>query len=118
MPKRPPPPRRHHAFWFPLVGLGFTLAGADKLLGQSGYRRLFGEWGWSPEAMRLVGACEFLGGVLIASRLGRRLGGLTLTAASTAVLTAEVERAETARAVPRLAMLAGAVLAALPSPRL
>ena len=108
-----PRPRSRHAAWFPLLGLGFVLAGADKLLGQSGYRRLFGEWGWSPEAMRLVGACEFVGGVLVASKLGRRVGGLALTAASTAVLTAEMERAETSRAVPRLVLLAAAVLAAV-----
>jgi hypothetical protein len=63
--------------------------------------------------MQLVGACEFAGGVLVASKLGRRLGGLALTAASTAVLTAEVERSETERALPRLALLAAAVLAAL-----
>jgi hypothetical protein len=110
--------RSRKPFWLPLLGLGFALAGADKLLGLSGYRRLFGHWGWSPEAMRLVGAAEFAGGVLVASSAGRRLGGLTLTAASTAVLTAEIERAETERALPRLALLIAAVVASLPAPHL
>jgi hypothetical protein len=116
-PSAPSAPRRPKPFWFPLLGLGFALAGADKLLGQPGYRRLFGHWGWSPDAMKLVGALEVAGGVLIASTWGRRLGGLALTTASTAVLTAEMERAETKRAVPRLALLAAAILAAMPTPR-
>jgi hypothetical protein len=103
--------------WFPLLGLGFAVAGADKLLGHSGYGRLFGRWGWSMESMRLIGACEFAGGVLIASKAGRRLGGLALTAASTAMLTAEVERADTVQAASRLALLAAAVLASLTTPR-
>jgi hypothetical protein len=110
------PPRRSRPFWFPLLGLGFALAGADKLLGQPGYRRLFRRWGWSQDAMRVVGACEVAGGVLIASSWGRRLGGLALTAASTAVLTAEMERAESSRALPRILLLATAIMAALPAP--
>jgi len=116
-PPPPRPPRRSKPFWFPLLGLGFALAGADKLLGQPGYRRLFGQWGWSSDAMRLIGACELAGGVLVASPWTRRLGGLALTAASTAVLTAEFERSENGHAAPRLAMLVGAILAALPGPR-
>jgi hypothetical protein len=100
-----------------VLGLGFALAGADKLLGQSGYRKLFGHWGWSSDAMKLVGAAEVAGGVLVASTWGRRLGGLALTAASTAVLTAEVERSETKLAVPRLLLLGAALLAAMPTPR-
>src|SRR6185312_2692228 len=111
-----PGPHRKRAFWFPLLGLGFAVAGADKLLGQKGYRRLFRAWGWSVESMRLIGAAEFAGGVLVASPIARRLGGLLLTAASTAVLTAELERREDDRAVPRLALLFAAAVASLPPP--
>jgi hypothetical protein len=109
-------PRQHrkHAFWFPLVGLGFAVAGADKLLGQAGYRRLFRQWGWSDDSMRLIGAAEFAGGVLVSSTIARRLGGLLLTTASTAVLTAELERRQDDLAVPRLALLFAAAIASLP----
>ena len=33
--------------WFPLLGLGFAAAGADKLLGTRAYDQLFAKWGWS-----------------------------------------------------------------------
>ena len=65
--------------WRPLLGLGFAVAGADKLLAMGGYPRLFRNWGWSAEAMRGVGACEFIGGVLIACPPAQRLGALLLT---------------------------------------
>jgi hypothetical protein len=106
--------RRKHAFWFPLLGLGFALAGADKLLG-SGYRGLFRQWGWTEDEMRAVGGAELAGGVLIASEAARRLGGLVLTAISTAMLTAELRRGESERAAPRFALLVAAALAACPS---
>jgi uncharacterized membrane protein YphA (DoxX/SURF4 family) len=44
-----------------------------------GYPRLFRNWGWSAEAMRGVGAGEFIGGVLIACPPAQRLGALLLT---------------------------------------
>jgi uncharacterized membrane protein YphA (DoxX/SURF4 family) len=65
--------------WRPLLGLGFAVAGADKLLAMGGYPRLFRNWGWSAEAMRGVGAGEFIGGVLIACPPAQRLGALLLT---------------------------------------
>jgi hypothetical protein len=106
-------------FWFPLLGLGFALAGADKILGAQGYRRLFRHLGLSEDAMALVGAGEFAGGVLVASLAGRRLGGLILTMASTAVLTAELRKGEDQLALPRTALLiASALAAAAPVPAL
>lgn len=100
-------------FWFPLLGLGFAVAGADKVLGLRGYRRLFNHLGLSEQAMGLIGAGEFAGGVLVASLAGRRLGGLLLTMASTAVLTAELRKGDDQLALPRSVLLAASVLAAM-----
>lgn len=103
------------SFWYPLLGLGFAIAGADKLLGQSGYRHMFRGWGWSRESRRLLGASEFAGGVLLASESARHLGGMILAGASASVLTSELRRGESNRALPRGALLLAALLAALPS---
>lgn len=97
-----------------LLGLGFAVAGTDKLLGITGYRRLFRHWGWSRDTMRIVGAVELLGGAALLCPPGRRLGGLLLTMVSAAVLTAELRRGETDRALPRGALLVAAALCALP----
>ncbi len=108
---------KQRPFWFPLLGLGFAVAGADKVMGLSGYRRMFGHLGLSDQARGLIGAGEFAGGVLVASLAGRRLGGLVLTMASTAVLTSELRQREDQLALPRAALLAAAVLAAaFPAP--
>ncbi len=104
-------------FWFPLLGLGFAIAGADKLLGACGYQRMFRDWGWSRNARCLVGASEFAGGGPLASTAARRCGGLLLTAASTSMLTSELQRGESDRALPRSLLLFAAVLAALPPVR-
>lgn len=106
------PHRTHRPFWFPLLGLGFAVAGADKVLGSSGYRRLFQRLGFSEQAMGLIGTGEFAGGVLVASLAGRRLGGLLLTMASTAVLTAELRKGDDQLALPRTILLAASALAA------
>ena len=97
-----------------LLGLGFAVAGTDKLLSQNGYRRLFRHWGWSRETMGAIGAGEMLGGLALLCPPSRRLGGLLLTAVSTAVLTAELRRGETQRALPRGALLLAAMLCAVP----
>lgn len=103
--------RRQHSFWFPLLGLGFAVAGADKILGYRGYERLFERWGWSDQVMRAVGFAELAGGVLVATRRHRRRGGMLLTAASTAVLTKELNQEDTRLAMPRLALLLAAMAA-------
>ncbi len=61
--------------------------------------------------MRLIGVGEFAGGVLVASRRYRRRGGMLLTAASTAVLTKELNQQDTDMAVPRLVLLLASVSA-------
>ncbi len=98
-------------FWFPLLGLGFAVAGANKVLGLQGYERLFQRWGWPDEVMRMVGAGEFAGGVLVATRRHRRRGGMLLTAASAAVLTKEMSRGDTELAAPRLGLLLASLAA-------
>lgn len=97
-----------------LLGLAFIVAGADKLLGITGYRRLFRHWGWSRDSMRMIGAGELLGGTALLCPPGRRTGALLLTTVSTAVLTAELRRGETERALPRGALLLAAALCAMP----
>jgi hypothetical protein len=100
--------------WFSLIGLGFAIAGADKLMRMRGYERLFADWGWSDDARQAVGAAEFAGGVLIASRSLRHLGAWILATASTAMLTAEMKRGERDLALPRFIMLLAAASALLP----
>ena len=103
--------RRKQTFWFPLLGLGFAVAGADKLLGLRDYQDLFKRLGWPKNVMRLVGAAEFAGGVLVSSRGQRRRGGMLLAATSGAMLTKELEHGDSDLAMPRFALLLAAVAA-------
>jgi uncharacterized membrane protein YphA (DoxX/SURF4 family) len=100
--------------WFPILGLGFAVAGADKLLGLGAYDRLFAKWGWSEGARQLVGASEFAGGVLVASERGRPLAGWLLTMISAAMLSAEIDRNERDLALPRFVLMLAAATALLP----
>lgn len=91
---------------FRLLGLGFAVAGGDKLIGDKGYRRLFRRhWGWSEDAMRLTGLAELVGGLLVMVGPTRRVGGAILTATSAAVLSAEVRHSDAGLALPRLILL-------------
>jgi hypothetical protein len=108
-PKR----RRRQSVWFPLLGFGFAVAGADKLLELRSYDRLFERLGWRRTGLHMIGAAEFLGGVMVASRLFRRRGGLLLSATSAAMLGQEMVREETGVALPRLGLMLAAVTAAL-----
>jgi uncharacterized membrane protein YphA (DoxX/SURF4 family) len=100
--------------WFPFLGLGFAVAGTDKLLGLGAYDRLFAKWGWSEGARQLVGAGEFAGGVLVASERGRQLGGWLLTMVSAAMLSTEIDRNERDLALPRFVLMLAAATALLP----
>ena len=104
------------AVWFPVLGLAFAVAGADKLYGLRGYRMMFRHWGWSERQMRAVGASEVLGGALLLAPATRRAGGVLLAATSATVLTAELRHREGSLGGPRLALLAAAVTALLPRP--
>lgn len=99
--------------FFALLGLGFLLAGTEKLVGARPYERLFRHFGWTPRAMRWVGFAEALGGALVASRGTRRLGGAVLAGTSATVLNTELKHRDTALAVPRLALLVAALGAVL-----
>lgn len=99
--------------WFSVLGLGFAVAGASKLLATTPQRRLFRSWGWSESAMRTMGAVEFAGGLLVANRRTRGLGGAALIASSVAALAAELDNGQAFLAPARAAMLAGALTAAL-----
>ncbi len=98
---------------FSLIGLGFVVAGADKLLALRGYANLFRQWGWSKQAMQAVGAAELTGGLLLADERTRHVAGVVLAAASAAVLSAEVRHRDDALALPRLALLAASIAAVL-----
>ena len=107
--------RARASFWFPLFGLACVITGADKLFGLRGYRRMFREWGWSQRQMRLIGAAELGGGVLLAAEATRPLGGTVLGLASAVVLGAEIWHRDTRRALPRLGLLATIVASVLPA---
>ena len=104
------------SFWFPVLGLAFGLAGADKIYGQRGYRLMFRHLGWSERRMRGVGGSEMLGGALLLPAATRPLGGALLVATCATVLTAELRHGKGSLGVPRLALLAAAATALLPRP--
>ena len=105
-------PRGSSSLWCSVLGLGFAVAGADKLFGLRAYERMFRHWGWSETGMRLIGAAELAGGLLVACPRTRRLGGAVLTASSAAVLAAELQHGEGGLALARLALMAAAGAAA------
>ena len=100
------------SLWCSVLGLGFAVAGADKLFGMRAYERMFRHLGWSEASVRLIGTAELAGGLLVACPRTRRLGGAVLTASSAAVLAAELQQGESSLALPRLALMAAAGAAA------
>lgn len=95
-----------------LVGLGMAVAGLDKLAGDRSYRRLYRHWGWSRQEMRMAGAAEVAGGVMMAFRPTRRLGGAIMAGASAPQLAAELAHGDTALAAARSGVLAAALFSA------
>lgn len=94
---------------YPITGVSIAVAGADKLLGDRAYKRLFKDLGWSQADMQKVGGAEVLGGLLMVLKPTRRLGGAIVFAASTTMLLAEIRRGDTKLAVPRTAVLLAAL---------
>lgn len=103
--------------WFALLGLGFAVAGGDKLLGQRGYERMFRRLGWSDDVMRLIGAAELTGGALVGTDSARRLGGTILALSSAAMLVAELSQDESDLALPRFGLLLASLTALCPCGR-
>ncbi len=97
-----------------LLGLGFIAAGSGKLGDQRGYHRLFRRWGWSGREMRLVGAAEILGGLLVATPPTRKLGATLLALTSGTVLAAELRHGDGELGGARAMLLLAALSAFLP----
>ena len=104
-------------FLIPLAGLGMAAAGADKLIGNRAYDRLYGHWGWTPQQMRLAGLSELLGGLLMANRGTRRLGGGVIAASSAVTLASELRHGDDGLAAARMGVLATALAALLATAR-
>ncbi|MGI4946513.1 MAG: DoxX family protein [Janthinobacterium lividum] len=95
--------------WFPALGVAFVVAGADKIIGNRGYSRMFRHLGWSSTSKRVVAAAEMAGGALLAARSTRMLGSAMLAATSATVLASEVRHGDGKLALPRAALLLAAL---------
>ncbi len=98
---------------FPILGAAIALAGADKLFGDRGYDGMFRHLGWTRDEMQAIAAAETAGGLLMAARPTRRLGGALVAGASAAVLTSELRHSDGGLAASRGLVLLAAVLALL-----
>jgi hypothetical protein len=97
--------------WFPLLSLGFAVAGASKIYALPAQRKLFRSWGWPEDVMMIVGALELGGALLTSNRRTRHIGGATLAATSVALMAAEMEHGQDALVPARTAMLLAALTA-------
>ncbi len=97
--------------FFTVLGAAFAVAGADKIIGNRGYARMFDHLGWSKTGLRGVAMAEMLGGALLAAGSTRRLGGAIAAATSATVLASEVRRGDKELAVPRGLLMAAALWA-------
>ena len=100
-------------WWFPVLGLAFAVAGADKLFVVGSYRRLPSDIGFPESAMRAVAAGELAGGALLATKRTRRWGGALLALSSAVMLVGELRHRQVSLAFPRLGLLAAALTAFL-----
>ena len=96
-------------WWQLAVGIGFAAAGISKIVAMPPQRRLFASWGWSEEDMRIMGAAELAGGVLVATPALRRFGAALLTSTSVCIALAELRHNDDKLVTSRLAMLLAAV---------
>ena len=101
----------------PLVGFGMAAAGLSKLAGEGGYQRLYRHWGWTREQMRLSGMAELAGGLLMASRRTRRLGGAVMVGSSAVMLSTELRHHDDGMAAARGLVLLTSLIALLGSSR-
>ncbi len=103
--------RTYKGWWQLAVGVGFAAAGISKIVAIPPQRRLFASWGWSEEDMRIIGAAELGGALLVATPALRRLGAALLTSTSVCIALAELRHKDDKLVTPRLAMLVAAVTA-------
>ena len=75
-------------WWQLAVALGFATAGISKIVAVPPQRRLFASWGWREEDMRIMGAAELGGAVLLATPMLRRAGAALLTSTSICIALA------------------------------
>jgi len=101
----------------PAIGFGMAAAGLDKVAGDRNYQRLYKGWGWTREQMRLSGLVELLGGLLMANRRTRRLGGAVMVGSSAVMLSTELRHRHDAMAAARSIVLLTALIALLGSSR-
>ncbi len=101
------------AILFPAIGAAVAVAGGDKLAGDRAYIGLFRRLGWSRNALATAGVAEVVGGLLMARRGSRRLGGALVAAASAAVLVSELRHRDGKLAAPRSLMMLAGVMAML-----
>ncbi len=99
------------SYFFPLLGAAFAVAGADKIIGNRGYARMFNHLGWSRGGLRAVALAEMAGGALMAAGSTRRLGGAIAAATSATVLASEIRRGDSELAVPRAMLMLAAIVA-------
>ena len=97
------------SYLYPTLGAAIAVAGLDKLVGQRGYERMFGDLDWSEGEMRAVAAAEVAGGLMMVPRQTRTIGGLLAAAASGAVLASELRHRDLDLAVPRALVLLAAL---------
>ncbi len=98
------------AYLFAAIGAAVAIAGSDKLGGNPAYAGMFRDLGWSEEAMQAAATAEVAGGLLMALRPTRRIGGALVAAASAAVLASELRHEDGKLAAPRgLVLLAGLI---------
>ncbi len=95
--------------WFPALGAAFAIAGADKIIGNRGYSRMFRHLGWSSGAKRAVAVAEIAGGAMLALGSTRKLGSAILAATSGTVLASEVRHGDGNLALPRALLLMAAL---------
>jgi hypothetical protein len=96
------------AYFYPAIGAAVAVAGTDKLAGNRAYAGLFRHLGWSHNEMRAAAVAEVAGGLLMAQRSTRRIGGAMVAVSSAAVLAGEVRKSDGKLAAARgLVLLAG-----------
>lgn len=101
----------------PIVGFGMAAAGLSKVSGDRTYQRLYQHWGWTREQMRLSGLVELAGGLLMANRRTRRLGGAVMVGSSAVMLSTELRERDDRMAAARSVVLLTALIALLGSSR-